>query len=85
MPSGPVISRDLVFLLKDGRSVVDWSDGLFQDILSGDFFQCQPTDIGQIIPDEDLEILVRARRVESYDHLWVYLYPLPELPRDTLS
>ena len=85
MPSGPVVHRELVFLLRDGRPVIDWGGGVFQDIWSGDFIQCQENEISHIIPDESLEMLMDAKRVEHYDNVMVYLYALPELPRNTLS
>ena len=37
MSTGTPINRQWVIVLKDGNIVIDWGDGLYQDVRSGDF------------------------------------------------
>jgi hypothetical protein len=85
MPGGTPVSRHWVVMLKDGNAAVDWGDNLFQDIMSGDFMHCDEEDISHDILDDELEILKRAGRVDSYDAQFVYLYSMPEPPRRTIE
>lgn len=85
MPIGTPIPRDLIFVLKGGESVVDWGDGRVQDIETGRFLPFEERDFGRAISDRDLDRLINAGRVESYDPRVVYLRPLPEPPRRTID
>lgn len=85
MPSGVPISRQWVYILKNGTMVFDWGDGLAQDLLSGDFLQFDRGDISHTIQDDELELLKRAARVERYDQERVYVYFMPEPPRNTIE
>jgi hypothetical protein len=44
MPSGVPIDRQWVYVLEDGRPIIDWGDEVVQDILSGDFFTSEKSD-----------------------------------------
>ena len=85
MPSGVPIDRQWVFVLEDGRLVVDWGDDLIQDLLSGDFLESNPKDPGHPIRNDELDMLKRAGRIERYDTRHVYIYALPERPRPTIE
>ena len=39
MQGGISIGRQRVLVLKDGGVVIDWDDGILQDILSGEFLK----------------------------------------------
>ena len=85
MPEGMPVNRNFVVMMKDGVPAIDWGDGLFQDILTGDFFDRQDKDVDHTIQDKELDPLVFARRIYSYDAATIYLFPLPEPPRRTIE
>ncbi len=85
MPSGVPIDRQWVYVLEDGRPIIDWGDEVVQDILSGDFLTSEKSDDGHPIRNDELEMLVRAGRVERFDARHVYIFSLPERPRPTLE
>jgi hypothetical protein len=85
MPSGVPIDRQWVFILEDGRPVVDWGDELVQDLLRGEFFSSQESKISHPIRDDELDILQRAGRVERYNSRHIFIYTLPERPRPTIE
>ncbi|MGW8224986.1 MAG: hypothetical protein ACWGOY_04595 [Anaerolineales bacterium] len=85
MPSGVPIDRQWIFVLDDGRPVVDWGDDLIQDLLGGDFLESNREDPGHPIRDDELELLKRAGRIERFDSRHVYIFSLPERPRPTIE
>ena len=72
-------------MLKNGNPVIDWGDDLFQDIHSGEFIHGTEADISHTIQDDELELLKHMGRIYYYDAMYVYIYPLPELPRRTID
>jgi hypothetical protein len=79
------ISRQWIFVLNNGSPVIEWEDGLVQDLLSGEFIHSEERDYGHPIRDDELDMLYRAGRVERYDTQHVYIYSLPEQSRRTLD
>ena len=85
MPHGTPFNRNWVVILNDGSPVLDWGDGLFQDIMTGDFMQLNESTISRAIMDNELDRLHLAGRIFGYDSTLVYLGPLPERNRRTLD
>ena len=85
MPSGVPFDRQWVYVLEDGRTVIDWGDDQLQDLLSGDFINNDRGDDGHPIRDDELEILKRAGRIDRFDSRHVYIFALPERPRPTIE
>ena len=85
MPSGVPFDRQWVYVLEDGRPVIDWGDDLLQDLLSGDFINTDRGDDGHPIQDDELEMLKRAGRIDRFDSRHVYIFALPERPRPTIE
>jgi hypothetical protein len=85
MPSGVPIDRQWIYVLEDGRSIIDWGDYLVQDLLSGDFYSNVDSDYSHPIRDDELEMLKRAGRVERFNARHVYIFSLPERPRATIE
>lgn len=85
MLSGVPIDRQWVYVLEDGRPVIDWGDDLVQDLLSGDFFTSKKDEYSHPIRDDELEMLKRANRVEKFDTRHIYIFSLPERPRPTIE
>lgn len=85
MPKGVPINRQCVYTLKDGTPILDWDNGLVQDLISGDFRHDKPTDVSHAIQDNELDTLIRFGRVDSYDKHWVYVLSLPERSLHTLE
>jgi hypothetical protein len=85
MPGGVPIDRQWIYVLLDGRTVLDWGNGLVQDLVNGDFITYSKETFSHPIQDDDLEMLKRAGRIERFDERQVYVYSLPERPQPTLE
>jgi hypothetical protein len=85
MANGTPFHRQQIFMLKNGCAVLDWEQGLAQDILTGEFVPYTDADFSHGIQDYELDSLIRAARVERYDSQTVWIYNLPEPPRNTLE
>ena len=82
---GTPIDRHWIVLLQDGTVAIDWGDGLFQDIVSGEFIHKTEADVSHTILDEELEHLKLANHIYRYDANIVYLHPLPEHHHPTID
>jgi hypothetical protein len=85
MPAGMPVSRQWIYVLVDGRAVIEWEDNMLQDLMSGEFIRPAEAAYSHPIQDDELDILRRAGRVDRYDSREVYIYSLPEPPRRTLD
>ncbi len=85
MPAGIPFSRQYVLVFADGRIVLDWGDGLFQELETGNFFHAAESQVSHTIMDEELDWLKRIGRVESYNRLQVFFLNLPERPVKTID
>ena len=85
MPAGIPFPRQFVLKLDDGRVVLDWGSGLYQDAYSGDFTENLQTSLSHAVQDDELELLKRAGRVERYDRMQVHFLGLRERPFHTLD
>ena len=85
MAVGTPINRQMVIVLKDGKIAVDWGDGLYQDIRSGDFIPVSEADYSHHILNEELDWLIKIGRVASYDKDTVQCHNLPERPQRTID
>jgi hypothetical protein len=80
MPNGTPFKREFVLVLEDGRVVLDWGDGLFQDLNTGDFLEGLKVLASHKIENPQLELLIRAGRVERFNRHEVIFLNLPERP-----
>jgi hypothetical protein len=85
VPAGIQVNRQWILVLKDGSIVIDWGDGMFQDVRSGDFSKFSEEEISHHIKDDELDWLKRIGRVEKYDTTQVFIFRLPERPQRTLD
>jgi hypothetical protein len=85
MSAGTPVNRHWVIVLKDGTIAIDWGDGLFQDVRSGEFVVVLEKEISHHILDEELDWLIRIGRVGSYTRLVVNFHSLPERPQRTIE
>ncbi len=85
MASGTPINRQWVIVLKDGNIVIDWGDGLFQDVRTGDFVAVFEKDFSHHVLNEELDLLIRAGRVAAYTASMIYFNSLPERPQKTIE
>ncbi|HNR02058.1 MAG TPA: hypothetical protein PKK59_05960 [Anaerolineaceae bacterium] len=85
MAGGTPINRQMVIVLKNGIIAVDWGDGLYQDIRSGDFIPVVEADYSHHILNEELDWLIKIGRVVSYDRDTVQCQNLPERPQRTIE
>lgn len=85
MPTGTPIERQWIYILKDGTPILEWEDGLVQDLTSGEFIKISKKEVSHPIQDQDLELLKRAGLVEKYDARLVFVFNLPERPLKTID
>ena len=85
MPGGTPVYRQWVLVLNDGAVVVDWGDGVYQDVYSGDFLPTGAAPLGHPAQNSDLDMLLRASRVSHYDTQQVWIINLPERPVHTID
>jgi hypothetical protein len=85
MSTGTPINRQWVIVLKDGNIVIDWGDALFQDVRTGDFITVSEKEFSHHILNEELDLLMRIGRANSYTNLTVYFPSLPERPQRTID
>ncbi len=85
MPTGIPFNRQYVLVFEDGRVVLDWGEGLLQELETGIFFHGAENQVSRSIMDEELEWLKRMGRVEAYNKLQVFFLNLPERPVKTID
>lgn len=69
------IPRKRLFVLTDGRFVIQWEENRVQDLLSGRYTQFGDADFGNAITDYELNQLKNSGIVAEYDEHLVYLQP----------
>ena len=85
MPNGTPFNREFVLVLEDGRVVLDWGDGLFQDLDTGEFSEGSQLAASHKIESPELELLKRAGRGERFNRHEVSFLNLPERPSKTIE
>ncbi len=85
MSSGTPFRREFVLVFEDGRIVLDWGDGLFQDLDSGEFFHSPQNEISHQVDDNELDVLKRAGRVAHFNKQQVFFVNLPDRPIRTIE
>ena len=85
MAGGTPINRQWILALKNGMIVIDWGDGLFQDVRTGDFLSVLEAEISHHILNEELDWLIRIGRVSTYTTTTVWFPSLPERPQRTID
>lgn len=85
MAVGTPINRQMVIVLKDGTIVIDWGDGIYQDIRSGEFMPVREADYSHHILNAELDWLIKIGRVAAYDRDTVQCHSLPERPQRTIE
>ncbi len=69
------IPRKRLFVLTDGRFVIQWEENRVQDLLSGRYTSFGDADFGNAITDYELNQLKNSGIVAEYDEHLVYLQP----------
>ncbi len=76
------VARSWVVMMRDGFAALDWGNGLYLDLVRGQFFNASEQEVSHRASDADLDWLVRLGCIEGYDRLNVYLTYLPEPPQE---
>jgi CheY-like chemotaxis protein len=79
--NGSAVPRHLIFVLRDGTPVIQWSDRQVQEVLSGKYRDYTDGEFGRPVSDLELQQLHDGGRVEHFNRAYVWLYPLPEARR----
>jgi hypothetical protein len=82
---GTPLNRQWIIVLNDGMVVIDWGDGVYQDIVNGDFLSIREEDVSHHIINQELDWLKKIGRVASYYNLFVHVHSLPERPQRTME
>jgi hypothetical protein len=82
---GTPVNRVWVVVTRSGVVVIDWGDGIFQDVHSGEFLACSEGEISHHILDDELEMLKRGGKVDYFDAKDVYFNNLPERHQRTIE
>ncbi|GAB5490032.1 MAG: hypothetical protein Phog2KO_02470 [Phototrophicaceae bacterium] len=69
------IPRKRLFVLTDGRFVIQWEENRVQDLLSGRYTSFVDEDYGNAITDYELNQLKNSGIVADYDEHLIYLQP----------
>jgi hypothetical protein len=85
LTEGTSINREWVLFTQDGRLIVDWGDGKYMDIVSGEFIDIQEHEISHHPTNEELDWLIHVDRVIKYDAKTVWFAKLPERPQRTID
>ena len=85
MAGGTPFAREFVLVLEDGRIVLDWGDGLYQDVRTGEFFHNPEGLVSRKIENAELELLKRAGQVQRFDRQDVFFINLAERPSKTID
>jgi len=76
--NGVAVERQFVTVIEDGSVVIDWGNGRLQDMLTGEFKTAANDETYSAVQDHELDRLITAGRVESYDWRTVFVLALPE-------
>lgn len=85
MAEGLAINRRWVLVLTNGVIIIDWGDGVFQDLLTGEFIRQVSLAGSHVIQDEQLQWLKRTGNIAGFDESNVYINNLPEFPRKSIE
>ena len=85
MPGGTAVGRSWIVVMRSGIVAVDWGDGLFQEAISGNFFNAVEKDVSHKALESDLNWLQKIGRVENFDTQNVFFTQLPERSKNTLE
>ena len=85
MTEGLAINRRWILVLNNGIIIIDWGNGILQDIHTGEFLSGLSLVGSHAILDEQLDWLKRTATITGYDESNVYFTSLPEYPKDTLE
>lgn len=69
------VPRKRLFVLNDGRFVIQWEENRVQDLLSGRYSPFSEDDFGNAITDYELNQLQNSGVVADYDDHLIYLQP----------
>ncbi len=85
MAGGIPVGRSWVVMMQSGVLAIDWGDGLYQEAISGDFFNANDSQVSHGAQSGDLDWLQKIGRVLNYSDQMVYFVDLPEKPSRTLE
>ncbi len=85
MTSAVSINRQWVIVLCNGDIVVDWGDGVFQDVMSGSFLPVVDQTGSHPVQDNECSWLEKAGAIQGFDKFQVYVYDLPARLKKSLE
>ena len=85
MDKGTPVNRQLVIVLKNGSLVIDWGEGVCQDVYNGSFLDIEEKMVSHHVLDQELDWLIKVGQVASYDANTVKFINLPVRPQPTID
>ena len=77
MTAAVPINRHWVIVLNNGDVVIDWGDGVFQDVISGEFLTTVNQTGSHAIQNDECVWLESSGVIQGYDTAEVYVTHLP--------
>ncbi len=85
MPFGTPLDRQWVLVTRSGAVVVDWGEGMYQDLREGTFLELMDGDISHPASDDDLLALKFSGIIDGFTEKQVFFLSLPERPIRTIE
>ncbi|MHB0988532.1 MAG: hypothetical protein ACYC3P_07710 [Bellilinea sp.] len=85
MTSAVSINRQWVIVLNNGDVVIDWGDGVFQDVMNGAFLPEVDQTGSHPVQDNECAWLEKAGAIQGFDKTQVYVYDLPARSKKSLE
>jgi len=85
MTAAVPISRHWVIVLHNGDIVIDWGEGVFQDVISGAFLPTVDQAGSHAIQNDECAWLESSGVIQGYDAAQVYVTHLPMRQRESLE
>ena len=77
---GTPVNRQWIFVLQDGRIVMDWSGGQGVDLSTNEFISYQEKDFSHVVQNAELDVLLKMGRILGFTDREVFVAYLPEPP-----
>ena len=85
MTAAVPINRHWVIVLHNGDVIIDWGDGVFQDIISGAFVPAVEQAGSHAIQNDECAWLESSGVIQGFDATQVYVTQLPLRHREPLE
>jgi hypothetical protein len=79
MSEGVPVARQFFLVTQRGEFVVDWGNGIFQDIYTGKKVFLEENEYTYMAKDSELMMLKQNLVINDFDKYTVFLYPMDNI------